>query len=256
MDVELYLQRIGYSGKLTAVIETLSLLQERHLLNVPFENLDIHHKIEINLSDSFNKIVIQNRGGFCYELNGLFYRFLKSLGFVVKMISARVFNKDKSYGPEFDHMAIIATIGNDEWLVDVGFGEFAFHPLEIEPGIESLDPRGVFRIDAYDKNYLMVSKKNTDGEFVPEYIFTKTERPLNEFVEMCLFHQTSKDSHFTQKRICSLPTPGGRISLTGNVLKITSGANIIERVLADETEVEMVLKEYYNINLSAKESNR
>ena len=134
MDARLYLQRISYSGKLTPTLGTLTQLQTNHLLTVPFENLYIHDKIKIDLADSYIKIVIQNRGGFCYELNGLFYRLLLQLGYTVKMISARVFNKESGFGPEFDHMAIIATIDNADWLVDVGFGEFAFHPLKIEPG--------------------------------------------------------------------------------------------------------------------------
>ena len=251
MDARLYLQRISYSGKLTPTLGTLTQLQTNHLLTVPFENLYIHDKIKIDLADSYIKIVIQNRGGFCYELNGLFYRLLLQLGYTVKMISARVFNKESGFGPEFDHMAIIATIDNADWLVDVGFGEFAFHPLKIEPGHESQDPRGLFRVDVHDENYLQVSKKNKEEEFIPEYIFTKTGRQLREFYEMCLYHQTSPESHFTQKRICSLPTNEGRITLTGNTLKITSGANVTERELADETEVEQVLKEYYKINITA-----
>ena len=58
-------------------------------MNVPFENLDIQNKIKIDLDNLFDKIVIRNRGGFCYELNGLFYKLLKQIGFAVRMVSAR-----------------------------------------------------------------------------------------------------------------------------------------------------------------------
>ena len=77
-----------------------------------------------------------------------------------------------------------------------------------------------FKIDLFDDQYITVKKKNAEGEFIPEYIFSEKERQIEEFYPMCYYHQTSKESHFTQKRICSLPTQNGRITLTGNILKI------------------------------------
>ena len=60
----------------------------------------------------------------------LFYRLLESLGFKVKLVSARVYDKETGFGPEFDHMAIIAKVTEEKFLVDVGFGEFAFFAVE------------------------------------------------------------------------------------------------------------------------------
>ena len=78
-------------------------------MSIPFENLDIHNNVPIKLSIEkiFDKVVNQNRGGLCYELNGLFYELLNAIGFDVKIISARVFNQDNGYGKEYDHLAII-----------------------------------------------------------------------------------------------------------------------------------------------------
>jgi N-hydroxyarylamine O-acetyltransferase len=250
MDINLYLKRINYTGQLAPSAQLLWQLQEAHLLNVPFENLDIHNNIKIDLLNSFNKVVLQNRGGFCYELNGLFYRLLKEIGYTVKMISARVYNTDNSsYGAEFDHMAIIATIQNEEYLVDVGFGEFALHPIKIEPGKDVIDPKGVFRIVPFDEQYLLVAKRNAQGIAVPEYIFSRKERALAEFNDMCSYHQTSSDSHFTKKRICSLPTAAGRISLIGNTLNSTHNGSVTKRLLHDENEVKQVLHDYFKIDL-------
>ena len=249
LDVTRYLERFHYTGDLNPTREVLSELQSSHLLNVPFENLDIHNHIKINLTDSYNKIVNRRRGGFCYELNGLFYRLLKELGFRVKLVSARVFDSAKGYGPEFDHMAIIATIQRRDYLADVGFGEFTLEPLKLELDNEQADPRGVFRIETYDAQYKVVKKRNDRSEFIPEYLFSEKERLPEDFIEMCNYHQTSKDSHFTQKRICSLPTAEGRITLTGNILKITSGKSITERELKTEVEVAQVLKDYFKIVL-------
>lgn len=247
MDIKLYLKRINYRGVLTPTLEVLTKLQESHLKNIPFENLDIHNKIKIDLNKSFDKIVIRNRGGFCYELNGSFYQLLKGLGYNVKMVSARVFDETKGYGAEFDHLVIIAEICNDNYLVDAGFGEFAFHPLKIEPGKDFNDPRGVFKIERNGKDFYVVKKKNPDGDFTPQYMFSEKERKIEEFYEMCEYHQISGDSHFTQKRICSLATEEGRISLTGNMLKITANGNITERKLENEAEVQNILWNYFKI---------
>ena len=47
----------------------------------------------------------RRRGGFCYELNGLFRRLLAELGFSVSIASGRVYiASDDRFSPEFDHM--------------------------------------------------------------------------------------------------------------------------------------------------------
>ena len=96
-----YLERIKYSGRLEPNLDLLKKLQKNHLLNVPFENLDIHNQIpiELNIDRIYEKIVQNNRGGFCYELNGLFYELLLSLDFNAKRVSARVYIKDNEYKP-------------------------------------------------------------------------------------------------------------------------------------------------------------
>jgi len=249
INVKQYLERINYVGELYPTPEVLSNLQLTHLMNVPFENLDIHNKIRINLSNSFNKIVLQKRGGFCYELNSLFFELLKEIGFSVKIISARVYDYKNGYGPEFDHMATIATINKDDYLADVGFGEFSFYPIKIEINKEHKDPRGVFKIEPYNEKYKVVKKKNNENDFIPEYIFSEEERQIEDFNEMCNYHQTSCKSHFTQKRICSLPTNEGRITLKGNTLMITAKESITEKELKTEPEVLQVLWDYFKIKI-------
>ena len=132
MNTKNYLSRIGIENATISVNSAnLKFLQKQHLLRVPFENLDIHWKRKIILDTKkfYEKIVEEKRGGFCYELNGLFCELLKKLGFTSKIISARVFD-DKDFGAEYDHLAILTKIDEKEFLVDVGFGEFATEPLE------------------------------------------------------------------------------------------------------------------------------
>src|SRR5258708_13156169 len=112
MDVQDYLNRINYQGPLAPTAETLRQLQVAHLLTVPFENLSIHGREPIVLEDEalFQKIVNRRRGGFCYELNGLFAALLRALGFKVAMLSAQVANAEGEFSRHFDHMPLMLTL--------------------------------------------------------------------------------------------------------------------------------------------------
>jgi len=248
VDHRKYLERINYRDAINNSVEVLAKLQHLHLLNVPFENLDIHLGRRIELSESYEKIVNRRRGGFCYELNGVFFQLLRIIGFDVKLISARVYSKDRGFGPEFDHMAIIATIQDVKYLVDVGFGEFAYSPLRVEIDVPQADGPGSYMITHHDKDYLAVGKLQEEN-FIPEYIFSETSRQMDDFVVMCNFHQTSSQSHFTQKRVCSILTEKGRITISGNMLKKTENGAISETELADEEEFSKALWDYFKIKV-------
>jgi N-hydroxyarylamine O-acetyltransferase len=243
-----YLERIKYTGSLDPTLEVLGRLQEAHLENIPFENLDIHSgvPIELNIEKIYNKIVLNKRGGFCYELNGLFYELLLDLGFTARRVSARVFDKSKGYGLEFDHLAIIVEIDGTYYLSDVGFGEFSFSPLKLETGIVQKDVRGNFLIQEYDKDYLLVSSVGK-GILSPQYIFSTRAREFKEFSDMCHYHQTSPESHFTKGLLISRPTPEGRISLTQDLLKIREGDTITETPLGGMEMFRDMLKKYFSI---------
>jgi len=250
MDREKYLNRINFSGELKLTLEVLKLLQKAHLLTVPFENLDIHYNrpIELNVEKIFEKIVLNNRGGFCYELNGLFYKLLTSIGFNAKMISARVFDKEKGYGQEFDHLTIIVDLDGAEYLADVGFGEFAFAPLKLDLDTVQNDQRGDFVFDKYDEAYFRVNKI-VDGQSTPEYIFKKKERQFADYTGMCVYHQTNPNSHFTQKRLISQATPKGRVTITDNLLKIKHEDSTTELVLKEETDFKRELWKHFKTKI-------
>src|SRR5215218_8366156 len=137
VNITAYLDRIQEGGSRGPDAGTLRRLQVAHLLAVPFENLSIHWGEPIVLDDEalFDKIVARRRGGFCYELNGLFAALLRVLGFDVEMLSAAVWGGAGKFGPEFDHMTLLVKLG-ERWLADVGFGDSFVEPLR-------LDERGV-----------------------------------------------------------------------------------------------------------------
>jgi N-hydroxyarylamine O-acetyltransferase len=248
MDTGSYLKRIGVVGPLTpADTVLLSLLQKRHLMTVPFENLDIHwgQPIVLNVERFYEKIVVEGRGGFCYELNGLFNELLRAVGYKTRLISARVFN-GKEHGPEYDHAAMLVSIGEREYLADVGFGDFTAVPLKYELDLEQKDPNGEFVIRSFDEGYLEVAKRDGNG-WKSQYIFKDIARDLSEFAEMCHFQQTSADSHFTQGKVCSIMTDAGRKTLTDKKFLITEHGHKTELEIASNGEFDNILYNEFGI---------
>lgn len=247
MKVNEYLARIGFgSDEIVRDVATLNRLQRSHLLAVPFENLDIHWKrpIVLDLGSFYKKIVADKRGGFCYELNGLFNELLTDLGFETRLVSARVFN-GSGYGPEFDHAAIIVKIGADEYLTDVGFGAFTTEPLRLTLDAEHVDPAGCFTIRKRDDDYFEVLKRDA-GAWRSEYIFQDIARELGEFSEMCDFHQFSPESHFTKGKGCSIVTETGRKTLIEKNFIVTSpgGEKKETPVNSEEEFYDLLLREF------------
>lgn len=250
MEVIKYLQRIGFKGKPMPEAETLIELHRAHLFTVPFENLDIHLGKEIILDAEkfYEKIVLSNRGGFCYELNGLFFTLLKRLGYDAKMISARVANSKGGFGKDFDHMAIIVKL-DDEWLVDVGFGDSFILPIKLEIDLPQPQYGFIYKIVKHEDEYLKLIRSQDGSEFKDQYIFTRKGRALEEYKEMCIYNQTSPQTSFTQKRICTLATEDGRITLSDLKLIITQNGVKTETMLKSEEEYLTCLKKYFNIDV-------
>jgi N-hydroxyarylamine O-acetyltransferase len=215
---------------------------------VPFENLDIGLGRKILCDENFflHKIVNEQRGGFCYEMNGAFAALLRTLGFQVTLLSARVSGADGSDGPEYDHMALLVDLG-EPWLADVGFGDCFVDPLRLEPGVEQEQFGRRYRIVASEGGFYL--EAYADGAWKKQYLFTLQPRDLAEFAEMCHYHQTSPDSPFTRKRVCSLATPEGRVTVTGDRLIETRNGVRDERVLQGDAEWRAVLRERFGVNL-------
>jgi N-hydroxyarylamine O-acetyltransferase len=254
MDVPAYLDRIQVRGPLVPDAGTLRQLQVAHLLAVPFENLSIHWGEPIVLDDEalFEKIVVRRRGGFCYELNGLFAALLRALGFEVTMLSAGVVGAGGNYSPDFDHMALLVTAG-ERWLVDVGFGDSSREPLRLDVREEQVEEWGAYRIDRLDDGRLVLMRRDENGVWAPQYRFGLESYVYEDFVPRCLYHQTSPSSHFKQRRICSLATPEGRVTLSDRKLIITKGQERHERELSGEQEVADVLRQSFGIDVRARE---
>ncbi len=259
MDISAYLNRINYSGPREPAAGVLRALQRAHLLNIPFENLDIHLGRPITLDEAalFDKIVTRRRGGFCYELNGLFGRLLEDLGYRVLRLSASSANDDGSYGPAFDHLILQVHTPDDPemaWLVDVGWGEGPLEPLRMLEMGPQRQGRRVFRLQP-DTCYLVLEELTADKRWLKHYRFNLVPYSLADFAGMCQSQQTSPESMFTRKRLVTRFLPDGRATLSGLRLVLTQGSGPRgsnpkeERDLRDETEARQALREVFGIEL-------
>jgi N-hydroxyarylamine O-acetyltransferase len=246
--IDAYLGRIGFTHVPKPSQDTLRALHRAHLLAVPFENLDIHLGREIVLDDRrlLAKIVGEGRGGFCYELNGAFGWLLRALGFDVTLLSAGVATSEGGFGPDFDHLLLRIDL-DESWLADVGFGDCFLEPIRLSGEVQREGSRA-FRLD-FDGEWRVLSQRDGEGDWRPQHRFTLTPRTLEEFAEMCRYHQTSPDSHFTRSRICSRATPAGRISLTRDRLIISEDGRREERPIVDDTAYADALRDRFGIVL-------
>ncbi len=226
-SVQGYLDRIDHRGSIEPDLATLAALQRAHMLAVPFENLDIHlgRRLVLDPAVNYGKIVQRRRGGWCFELNGLFAWLLSELGFDVTLLGSRVAGSE-SGGSDLAHLLLQVDL-DQPYIVDVGFGEGAFHPVPL-----AAVPDGVIG--------------HLDGLSV---VFTTQPRRLEEFQPMCDHLQTSPDSSFVRRRVAHRARPDGRISLRDLTFVEERGDSRSERELAGEEEWRSVLADRFGVVL-------
>jgi N-hydroxyarylamine O-acetyltransferase len=248
----------GTDGAPSATIEVLRDLHLRHLRTVPFENLSIHLGEEIVLEEErlLDKVVGARRGGFCYELNGVFGMLLTALGFDVTLLAGRVHGEEGRLGIPYDHLALrVRTVDGGEWLADVGFGAHSHYPLAFSEREEQEDPGGVFRIVEAGPDAAGAGAADLDVAVngTPQYRLDPRPRVLGDFVAGAWWHRTSPLSHFTRSLVCSrLTEAGGRITLSGRIFRTTAADGTREeRELSSEEEVLAVYRERFGIELDS-----
>jgi len=243
MNTKEYLNRIKFVKTIKTDLNTLTELHQNHIFHIPFENLDIqnHKKIQLNEQKLFSKIITYKRGGFCYELNYLFLSLLTNLGFNAKMIAARIFDNDK-LGPEFDHMAIIVTIENESWLVDVGFGDLFIKPLKIDHKIEQVDRENRFKIELVEQHTYLLSKSKDGADDI-------SEKRLEQFLPQCELKQQSPDSYFVQNKVCTVAQKNGRKTIFNSKYIEKKNGKRIERFIENKEQENTILNQEFKIIL-------
>ena len=249
MKLEQYLNRVGFTRSLEPNLETLIALHRAHLQTIPYENLEIHfgRKLKLNLKRIFERLVLERRGGWCYEMNGLFAWVLREIGFDVRLVSTQVTRVDGSLTAPGDHVALIVQLGTEFqklWLVDVGWGNGFLDPLPLEVGtfrqgfleyrLESVGEAWCFHNQQY----------SADG-----FTFTLEPRKLEEFQERCTWLQSSPESGFVRVTVCQRFTDDGINTLRGAVLTKIRSTSKLERTISSFEEYEQVLREDFNLEV-------
>ena len=128
IDLDRYFARIGYGGPVSADLSTLNGIMQAHAQSVPFENLDVllGRRIDLSPEGLQQKIVVDHRGGYCFEQNGLLLLVLQTIGFQVTPLSARVrYQRPRDVTPARTHLFLRVEIDDAPWVADVGVGSMS-----------------------------------------------------------------------------------------------------------------------------------
>ncbi len=245
MDLSLYFERINYSGPFEPNLATLGQLHRQHLFHIPYENFDIHlgKRVELGELAFFNKLVRQKRGGWCFEMNGLFAWALRQMGYKVSLLagSVRPELEDKSEG---NHLVLLVELERP-YIVDVGFGDGFLEPLPLEEG-EYKQGYLNFRLGKEGKRWVVHNHLYGGAK---RYDFTLEPYELHQFAAKSLELQTSPSSGFVRTTVCQRITPEKIRVLRGAVFKTISQGGVEERVVETESEFRQILDAHFGLDL-------
>ena len=250
MNTALYLKRIGMSEnlKFSHSVEFLNQLQLAHVTRVPYENLDIIKGVPLNLDPEhlFDKIVIRNRGGYCFDVNGLFGALLTELGFRVTHLAAR-FLRNESTIPLRRHRVLLVECDEGEYICDVGIGSAApRYPLKLQEGIEQHQFGETYKLQREDFLGWVIYEKHGE-EWRRFYSFTLEPQIDVDFITPSFYCEKHPDSIFNKDVMVAIKTETGRKTLNGREYKVFSGEDITEirEKLSDEGIKEVLEKEFF-----------
>ena len=240
-----YLQRIGYSGSTNPDVETLTKIMRAQLHSIPFENLDVQAGKIVSMvpEDIVKKIVYSARGGYCYEVNGLFSMALGALGFSFDIIGARpMFYPQRR--PK-THVVIVVNIGNERWLCDTGFGSFG---LRAPIGLHQLgqviqQDNETFMLDKNERDEFVL-KALVKGEWANQFGFDLQPMEWIDFSLANYYNSTHPDAVFVQRYLVMQQHAQGRTLLSGNQLKKYTGDQESITEIAPEQLGDVLWKEF------------
>ena len=231
-------------------------LHRAQAYSIPFENLDIHlgRPIGLDAASLSRKLLAERRGGYCYELNGLFGRVLRQLGFAVTNLVGRNLIAGHPLRPRA-HQLLLVEVEGQPWVADLGFGgNTLLEPIPLLAGPEHRMGFDTYRLQAgpqhsYHLQLLM------DGQWQTLYAFALDEAQPSDYQMMSYFYSNSPDSPFRQQRICARATPEYRATLVDRELKIRRpNGRTTTTVLADAAAYVAALYQYFGLTLSESQA--
>ncbi len=245
-DLNAYLQRIGYAGSLEPTLETLTAIHRAHLLTIPYEDFDIHlgRSLPLDVDKTFDKIVTGHRGGWCYEMNGLFAAVLRELGFDVTLLASGVKAEFEGDGSEAHHLILMVKIDGRPYLADVGFGNGILEPIPLEPGEYQQGYLTYPLIQDGDRWFFKGHQYGSEG-----FVFTLTPRPLDYFAGMCSYLQTAEWSRFVRNPLAFRFTPQGYVMLFNAALTTVTEAGVTQQIVDNPASYQQLLNSQFDLQL-------
>jgi N-hydroxyarylamine O-acetyltransferase len=250
-NLDAYLNRINYAGSIAPTIETLNAVHLLHPSAIPFENLDplMELPVRLQLSDIEQKLVIERRGGYCFEHNLLLKAVLEDMDFSVTPIAAGVLlGLEDGVEPDLNHMALIVDVGGTPYLVDAGFGgQVMTAPLRLKPDLEQSTPHERYRLTGGAPLWRLETE--IAGEWRPLYQFTTAATSFEDFLVMNdlalgRFRDTLRVARVDGNR---------RLALRDNRFNIHENGETETREIATISEMREVLSGPFNIQLPASD---
>ncbi len=254
LDLEAYLERVGYRGDRRPTLAVLEALHLAHATHIPFENLDVLLKVPIrlDLASVQAKLVRGGRGGYCFEQNTLFAAALERFGFPVARLAGRVRAGAHRVLPR-THMTLLVTVEGGEggsWLADVGFGaEGLLLPVPFGAGEAARQFAWTYRIVPEEPG-LSVLQSSRGGAWEDLYAFTLDPQAPIDYEMANYYTSTHPDSRFLRTLTVQRATPEGRHILRDRELLLDRGAHepaVTSRTIADDDELLAVLAETFGL---------
>lgn len=248
LDLEAYLQRIGYTGDVRPSRAVLDALHLAHATHIPFENLDIllGRPVSLDLRDIQAKLVRGRRGGYCFEHNLLFGAVLREAGFPVTPLAARVRYRASQVLPR-THMLLLVEVDGAPCIADVGFGaEGLLLPVPFGGGQEARQFAWTYRV--VDEAGVFVLQSRRDGTWLDLYAFTLEPQHPIDFEMANHFTSTHPGSRFVQTLVVQKLAPDARTNLRNRELVVDRGDTVTSRMLAD-SEIVDALAEIFDLCL-------
>ena len=252
LDLQAYLQRIGWHGPARADMPTLEAVVAAHVASIPFENLNplLGLPVELDLAALERKLVHKGRGGYCFEQNLLLEAALKAIGFEVSGLIARVLwgRAEDAVTPQ-THMLLRVELAGASWLVDVGFGgQTLVGVLRLQADVEQATRLEPFRLIQMDGDWRMQSLVR--GQWLSLYRFDLRPVPLIDYVVANHYVSTYPDSNFVNHLNVARTTSDSRLTLRDREFTVRRiGHEPERRTLANVAEIRRTLENEFLIHL-------
>jgi N-hydroxyarylamine O-acetyltransferase len=250
------MERVAFTGELRPSAECLRELHLAHATNVPFENIEVlmGRPMPLDIESLWKKLVIDRRGGYCFEQNTLFAAVLETIGFHVLRLAARVQMGAVGIRPRL-HMLLAVEADGRRWLCDVGFGgEALLLPIAWLPGETAEQFAWKYRLmeeePASIKQSYLLQMWRPEG-WVDLYSFTMEEQHAVDYEVANYYTATHPDAFFRKQLMVHLPGPEVRVTLFGRRLMERRPEGVSEVLLADDAAVLETLAARFGLHLSA-----